>query len=398
MKKANLFLATSILTLGLFSCGSSNDGQTEDPASDDGSFSDGRTKELTPEGNNIDTKVGVSKLSKAVETMSSSDELSLTLEKTSTFSISGTSSSTYNDDPTKNVTYNYDVNVTNPLFELRELGLAGKDASAAKASLFLGGDFKGYLQKNSTSTTENINSTNAALAMYLDAKTLYVNPTGASQLIKQVANAYSGKSMDTILDVFLGEKFKLTDAIIDDNMPLIPEGFTKEIDNYLSLFSTHAEDYKGFLSVSQKDATYSFYLTLNKEDLIRVLTDAEDQYAKKDTSDYVPTDYAKELENSTVNAFELLVTFNESAILSTGFNIDMNVVATSDIVSSDNSGSSEVIGKEDTNNHVVTKGKMNFGKDAPHAPSGDYVDAREEFEKYKELLQIFFKDILDKFE
>ncbi len=383
MKKANLFLVTTILTLGLFSCGSN----------------DGRTKELAPKsGKNVDTKVGVSTFSKAVETMSSSDELSLTLEKTSTFSISGTSSITYNYEPTKNATYNYDINVTNPLFELREAGLAGKEANAAKASLYLGGDFKGYLQKNSTSTTENINSTNAVLAAYLDSKTLYVDPTGASKFIKQVANAYNGKSMDTALDLVLGKKFKLADALTDNKMPLIPEGFTEEIDNYLSLFSTHAEDYKDFLSVSQKDATYSFYLTLNKEDLIRVLTDAEDQYAKKDASDYVPTDYAKELENSTVNAFELLVTFNESAVLSTDFNIDMNVVTTSDIVSSDNSGSSEVIGKEDTNNRVVTKGKMNFGKDTPHAPSGDYVDAREEFEKYKELLQIFFKDILDKFE
>ncbi|GEM_PF-6212333 len=383
MKKANLFLATSISLLGLFSCGSSNDG---------------RAKELVPESEKtIGTKEGISTLSKAVETMTSADELSLTLEKTSTFSISGTSSKTYNDEPTKNATYNYDINVTNPLFELREVGLAGKDADVAKASLYLGGDFKGYFQKNSTSTTENINSTNAVLAAYLDSKTLYVDPTGASKIIKQAVTAYSGKNLSSVLDEVLDKKYKLTNALSNEKMPLIPESLTEDIDNYLSLFSTHAEDYKDFLSLSQKDANYSFYLTLNKEDLIRVLTDAENEYAQKDASDYVPTDYAKELENSTVNAFELLITFNESAVLNATFNIDMNIATTSDIVSSNND-SSKVVGEAKTNNHVVSKGKMIFGKDAPRIPSGDYADAKEESEKYKKFLEIFSPGIFDKFE
>lgn len=371
MKKINLLLMASTLTLGLFSCG--------DP-------DDGRSRELAPtEGQKIETKTGIGKLSKAVETMADgTNALSASLSKTSTFSISGTSSSSYNDDPTRNATYTYDIAISKPLFDVRGIGLSGNEAKSAKASLFLGGDFKGTLQKDGVGNENNINALNAALSLYLNDGTFYVDPTKAKNIIKQVAVAASGNSnVGLILEGLLRDKYKVVDAISDVDMPLVSSSFVTEIDNYLSLFSENAEAYKDFLNLSEKDGNYSFYLTLTKEDLIRILDDSQNKYADKDSSDYNPIDFSAEFKDSVVNAFELLITFNESAVLSADFNIDMNMIGDSDIATS-----SEVVGTVESDNHFIGKGKIEFGATSPAKPvDSDFIDGKEAVSKIDEALK-----------
>ena len=362
MKKTKLILLTTILSFSLFSCGNNDNG---------------RASELTPsDSKTIDTKQGIAKLSNAASDTFTADSISINVEKTSTFAISGTTSLTQ-DDATKNETYDYDINITNPIVDCRGVNLTGTDANLAKASIQFGGDFKGTFKRNGIGNDNNINATNVVAAAYLSEKCLYVNASKTKNLAKQFLDVYLGNSTtSTFVTSLLDKQYKYPDIINDENMPLISSSITDDIDDYLTLFSNHADDYKEFLKLYEKDGTYSFYLSLNKEDLIRILTDYEADNDDDSDSEEV-TNYEEKLKDSTVNAFELLVTFSEEALISCDFNIDMNIVDTSVEVTSN------VTITENTNSTIKAKGKANFAHNAPIPLTGEFEDLKTLIDKFK---------------
>ncbi len=379
MRKTNLFLTTGLLALSLASCGGGPD--------------DGRVREIAPAGGEtVATDNGISKLSKAVKATPMQDVWSVKLADTSTLSVSGTTSETYTSESDKanNATNTFDVQVTNPTFEGRFQGLNGAEVANVKASMEMGGDLSITTKQNNDEAIK-VEARGASLKTYLDSEYVYVDPRGAKNLFTKAIKAYLGDN-GTLLSGMFGSYFDsgyyFEHGLTNEQMPLIDSEATAEVDNYLSLFSDHAEDYKDFLNVSKDGDEYRFYLTLTKADLIRIMNDAQNKYGDE-TSMNASLDFEDELKDSVVNACEFLVTFTEESITGVSFNIDMEIHETDDITSTDSAGNESVIGVTKADIHYSLKGAVSLGKDAPVIPAEtkNYKDGVKELEKLMEIIK-----------
>lgn len=383
MKKTSLFLATGLLVLSLASCGGNNDG---------------RKRDIAPAGGEtVDTDNGISKLSKAVKATPMQDVWSVKLSDESTFHASGTVSEAYNEesDKDKNTTNTFDIGVTNPVFDARFEGFNGAEVANIKASVKMGGDISLTTKENDDEAI-SVKTNGVALNVYVDSKMVYVDPRGAKKFCSDMLNAYMsdmGPFISGLTSSYLNSGYYFVHNLTNDNMPLINSEMTSDIDNYLALFSDHAEDYKDFLNITKNGDEYYFYITMTKEDLIRVMNDAQNKYADESFSQ-ASADFAEELKDSTVNACEFLVSFTEESITGVSYNIDMDVNTVTDITVTDSAGNDAVIGKTTSQIHYVSKGAATFGTEAPVIPAEtkNFKDGEEELGSLMEMIKSIIGD------
>ncbi len=366
--------------------------------------SDGRASSLSPDENgttSYDIDNGCSKLSKALKAMPSQESLSFALDDTSTISSIGTITKTYLDtnEGTDSVT-SYSLNVTNPLFEGALTGLSGASIAGAKANLSIGGDIE-MKMKQDDDPEETLKVKGSDLKVYMDDTYLYVDPRGCKNLIDKGVSTFAPdyKTIASYITKKMNTGYYLAHNLTDENMPLIKDDMFSNVDEYLSLFSDHAEDYKDFISVLGKDSTYSFYVSMNKEDLIEVLTDAQSK-AQEETSDYIETvDFAAELADSTVNALEFLVTFTEKTVLSVDFNIDMEVVSNEDLTKKDSDGNETKIGTVKTVTSDKMNGSLAFAQEEAVIPSTvnttNFADGAELISQIKKIIDSLLSSMSD---
>ncbi len=402
MKKSSLLLVNMAAILMLASCGGFDDSSS--------SISDGRSHALAPDETGTTSYTvdnGCSKLSRAIKAMPSQKSLSFSMEDTSTLSSSGTVSKTYDiadsssssssSTSNENSVTTYSIDVTNPTFKGAFTGLSGTKIADAKANLTIGGDIAAKVKEDSNA--ENSFKVNGAeFKAYLDDTYLYVDARGCNTLLEKALKAYDIGSIYSVLkkklDLDYGHYFK--HGLTDENMPLIKDDIFSDVDEYLSLFSDHAEDYKDFINIIGKDSTYNFYLTMSKEDLIKVLNDAEAK-AKEDSSlDFETVDFAEKLADSTVNAFELLVTFTDKAVESVAFNIDMEIVDSEDIEEKDSNGNEKKVGTLKSVTSNKANGVLKLGQEEAKIPdtvnTTTFKDGQELITDMKKIIDNLLKD------
>ncbi len=402
MKKSSLLLVNMAAILMLASCGGFDDSSS--------SISDGRSHALAPDETGTTSYTvdnGCSKLSRAIKAMPSQKSLSFSMEDTSTLSSSGTVSKTYDvtdassssssSTSNENSVTTYSVDVTNPIFEGAFTGLSGTKIADAKANLTIGGNIAARIKEDSKNET-SIKVSGADFKAYLDDTYLYVDPRGCKTLIektfKTLLPEYS--MVYSYLKNKIDSGYYFKHNLTDENMPLIKDDIFSDIDEYLSLFSDHAEDYKDFINIIGKDSTYNFYLTMSKEDLIKVLNDAEAK-AKEDSSlDFETVDFAEKLADSTVNAFELLVTFTDKAVESVAFNIDMEIVDSEDIKEKDSNGNEKKVGTLKSVTLNKANGVLNLGQEEAKIPdtvnTTSFEDGQKLITDMKKIIDNLLKD------
>lgn len=381
MKKKNLILPTILLATTLMSCGGTNG--TKD--------SEGRNLELTPSGQKIETKSGISKLEKAIQATPKQDVWSFVGSSDSTIDVEGNVKNVTSSGTTST---NFTASVTEPIIEGHFQKLNGSSISDAKASLKFGGDITLNYGDEGSSSSCKVSGTNTYISAYLDGTKTYVDPTGTKNFASNLASAFLGSSygfaMEYLLNSYFGSGYYIDNGFTDDEMPLIPSNIFSDIDTYLSLFSEHADDYAKFLNVYSDNGNYSFYLTLNKNDIITLVGDAQKKAESVMSTSISSVDYANELKDLSVNACEFVVTFNESAILSTKYNIDLTNVTESESYDYDALSSTFVkTGTSTTTYTVKAKGSLTFGNVAPTIPSDvkKYINGSDTFTALLELLE-----------
>lgn len=385
MKKTQLILVSTLSALLLIGCAGNN---TPD---------DGRTRTLAPQGETIETKSGVSKLKRAVKATPLQNVWSLSLSRDSSLQVSGNTKNEYTSDSSKNVEVSYDVSVTEPVFDLKASGLNGASIANAKAEVEMGGDISVKYTKNGDAE-KKFSGTDVSLKAYLDGDKAYLDPRGTKTFVNNAVSAIGG-DQGKILNAYINRYFKngyyFETGLTDEDMPLIQSDLTDSISDYLDLFYDHAEDYANFLNVKQNGDSYSFYLTLNKEDLIRIATDLEAK-VKDDNQTSVSfsdIDFNDALKGTTVNAYEVLVTFNENALLSASFNIDTVSDETTDLTETDSDGNSTKTGTSHSVVNVTSKGTANFANDAPTIPAevSKFADGKETFGELADTIETIIK-------
>ncbi len=377
MKKKNLILPVILLATTLMSCGGGN--STKD--------SEGRNLELTPSGQKIETKSGISKLEKAIQATPKQDVWSFVGSSDSTIDVEGNVKNVTSSGSTST---NFTVSVTEPIIEGHFQKLNGSSISDAKASLKFGGDITLNYGDEGSSSLSKVSGTNTYVAAYLDGTKTYVDPTGAKNFASNLVSAFLDSLAGSVMDIYFGYGYYIDNGFTDEEMPLIPSNIFSDIDNYLSLFSEHADDYAKFLNVYSDNGNYSFYLTLNKNDIITLVSDAQKKAESVISTSLSSVDYATELEDLSVNACEFVVTFNESAILSTKYNIDLTNVTESESYDYDALSSTFVkTGTSTTTYAVKAKGGLTFGNVAPTIPADvkKYVNGSDAFTALLELLE-----------
>lgn len=386
MKKTQLILASALSVLLLASCAGNN------------TPNDGRSRTLNPAGEAVETKSGVSKLKKAVKATPLQDTWSVSLTSDSTLDVNGNTKAEYTTDTSKNTEVSYTVSVTEPVFDFKASGLNGTSAADAKMSLEMGGDISVKYTKDSD-TEKKFSGTGVSLKAYLDNQKAYLDPRGTKTFVNNAVSAIGG-DQGKIINAYINRYFKngyYFDAVIsDDDMPLVESDLVDSISDYLDLFYDHAEDYAEFLNVKQSGDNYSFYLTLNKEDLIRIATDLENKVKDENaTSSFSDINFEDTLKGTNVDAYEILVTFNEKAVLSASFNIAMTVDETSDINETDSDGNSTKVGTSHTVATIASKGTANFANEAPIIPAevSKFVDGKEEAENIANLIESIIKNL-----
>ncbi len=400
MKKSSLLLVNMAAILMLASCGGFDDSSS--------SISDGRSHALAPDETGTTSYTvdnGCSKLSRVIKAMPSQKSLSFSMDDTSTLSSSGTVSKTYDvtdassssssSTSNENSVTTYSVDVTNPIFEGAFTGLSGAKIADAKANLTIGGDIAAKVKKDSKNET-SIKVLGADFKAYLDDTYLYVDPRGCDTLIEKALKAFEYDLVYSALKSKLKSGYYFKHNLTDENMPLIKDDIFSDVDEYLSLFSDHAEDYKDFINIIGKDSTYNFYLTMSKEDLIKVLNDAEAK-AKEDSSlDFETVDFADKLADSTVNAFELLVTFTDKAVESVAFNIDMEIVDSEDIKEKDSNGNEKKVGTLKSVTLNKANGVLNLGQEEAKIPdtvnTTSFEDGQKLITDMKKIIDNLLKD------
>ncbi len=390
MKKLSLLLVNAALICMLASCGGDFD-------SDSG---DGRANSLAPDEKGATSYTidnGCGKLSKALKAMPSQKSLSFALDGESTISSSGTVSKTYNENAassdsgayTDSAT-TYSLDVVNPTFEGALTGLSGTSIADVKANVALGGDIS-MKMKQDEETEKTLKVLGATLKAYMDEENYYVDPRECKDLITKGITTFvtDGSLFANIVGKKLNTGYYLKHNLTDENMPLLKDDTFSNVDEYLSLFSDHAEDYKDFISVFGKDSTFTFYVSMNKEDLIEVLTDAQSKAKEESKLDTEDIDFAAQLADSTVNALEFLVTFTEKAVLSVDFNIDMEVVNTEDITKKDSDGNESKIGVSKSVTNDKATGKLTFGQEEASIPASvkDFSDGAELISSIRKLIE-----------
>lgn len=380
MKKTNLFLLSALSICLLASCG--------------GSVDDGRSRSLAPNEDGAKTYEiddGCSKLSRALKTMPVSSLWSFSTDLNSTFSSNGTITDTYDEEHKDSDSVStYTLDVKNPVFEGSFSNMAGASIADVSAYLGIGGDIDLAVTENG-GEKKTLKNNGASAKAYLDKTNVYLDLRGMKNLVSKTIKTFGGDSGALIsgaIATYFNDGYYFAHNLTDENMPLVNESMFSDVDEYLSLFSDHSEDYKEFINVTGKDDTYSFYLTMNKEDLIRVLTDAQSKVEENVSNAPSEIDFATQLESSTVNAFEILVTFSAEAIKTVSFNIDMNLVTDTDITTESSSGTQVKIGTRNNNSFITANGLVSFGTEAKAIPADvkDYKDGMETVAKLKDLL------------
>ncbi len=402
MKKSSLLLVNMAAMLMLASCGGFDDSSS--------SVSDGRSHALAPDETGTTSYTidnGCSKLSKAIKAMPSQKSLSFSMEDTSTLSSSGTVTKTYDtadsssssssSTSNENSVTTYSIDVTNPTFKGAFTGLSGTKIADAKANLTIGGDIAAKVKEDSKNET-SIKVLGADFKAYLDDTYLYVDPRGCDTLIEKALKAFEYDLVYSALKSKLKSGYYFKHNLTDENMPLIKDDIFSDVDEYLSLFSDHAEDYKDFINIIGKDSTYNFYLTMSKEDLIKVLNDAEAK-AKEDSSlDFETVDFAEKLADSTVNAFELLVTFTDKAVESVAFNIDMEIVDSEDIKEKDSNGNEKKVGTLKSVTSNKANGVLNLGQEEAKIPDTVNTTSFEDGQKLITSMKTIIENLLKDFD
>lgn len=387
MKKKIILMTLLTLTLSLMGC------------SRRGSV---RTNSLAPSGSDLSNDVAIAKLGAAYKATMSKENISYSLNETSdplpSLSFDSIQKDTYTDG-TDPVTYTRSVSFSSLSISGAVSGLASSKVSDLKMATKTGFAANTSFQTNDKDP-DSRSTTGIETKEYVSGSTLYIdsNTKLGNFIVKIILGL--GFDLSTLVQGamagLIGSKYQTPLALTDENMPLIDDNVLGYVDTFISTLNSHSSEYSDFLKgYTLSDGTYAVYLSMVKEDVIKVAHDVVDDV--KDNISSLSVDSStvdKEFENLTVRSLEFLVNFSDSAILSCSSNFDLDNVAdsskanVSSIIdkltssSAPSSSSSSSSSNKGTSTFSYTlKGNMgfSFGNEAPVIPS------ETELAAYKDL-------------